>query len=92
MTGAPRRIAPALLTLVLLTVPVATHACSVCMGNANSKAAGALNDAIFLMLGCIALMLGGIGAFVFNLRKRAQAPLSPHAQFSQPATPQENTL
>jgi uncharacterized membrane protein YbaN (DUF454 family) len=61
------------------------------MGNANSKTAGAINDAIFLMLGFVALMLGAIGAFVLNLRKRAQMPPAPHVEAAEFMTTQEGT-
>ena len=73
-----RAITPALGSFVLLVLlPAAASACSACMGNANSKTAGAINGAMFLMLGFIALMLGSVAAFVLNLRKRAQSPAPP---------------
>jgi hypothetical protein len=53
--------------------PAAADACSVCMGDPASKTAGALNNAVFLMLGFITLMLCAIGAFIFNLMRRANA-------------------
>jgi len=63
-------------------LPATTSACSVCMGNPNTKAAGAMNGAIFLMLGFVALMLSVLGAFIYHLVKRANAPLPPHAEVS----------
>ena len=86
-----RAVTPVLWSFVLLAfLPAAASACSACMGNANSKTAGAINDAIFLMLGFVALMLGSIGAFVFNLRKRAKFPVPPHVEVSQMMTAQED--
>jgi hypothetical protein len=41
------------------------------MGDPNSKTAGAINAAIFLMLGFLALMLGSLVAFAFYLSRRA---------------------
>lgn len=76
--------------LFLVVLPGAASACSACMGNANTRIAGAINDAIFLMLGFVALMLTGIGAFVLNLRKRAQAPVPPHVEMATAMTAQEN--
>ena len=79
---------PRLLNLVLssfallLALPGAASACSVCMG-ASSKSGPAINGAIFLMLGFLVLVLGSIGAFIFNLAKRARSPLPPHAELSQ---------
>ena len=49
------------------------------MGNPNSKSAGALNDAIFLLLGCIGLVLGSLAAFAIYLMKRAGAPRPAHS-------------
>ena len=54
-----------------LLLPAQASACSVCMGDPNSKAAGAINGALFLLLGFVGLVLGGVGAFAWNLKKRA---------------------
>lgn len=75
-----------LLLVAIATVPgllpATASACAVCMGNPNTKTAGAMNGAIFLMLGFIALMLGGLGAFIYTLVKRGNAPVPPHAEIS----------
>ena len=55
-------------------------ACTVCMGDPNSAAAGASNSAIFLMLGCIGSMLAASGGFGLYLYKRAHTPLPPHIE------------
>jgi hypothetical protein len=55
-------------------------ACSVCMGDPNSAAAGATNGAIFLMLGFIGTMLTASGGFGFYLYKRAHTPIPPHLE------------
>ena len=41
------------------------------MGDPNSKSAGAINNAIFVMLGCIGFVLGGLASFAIYLMKRA---------------------
>jgi thiosulfate reductase cytochrome b subunit len=64
-------------------LPSAAVACTVCMGDANSKTAGAMNAAIFLLLGFIFGVLGLLVAFGISLMRRAAAPLPPHAEFSQ---------
>jgi len=56
---------------VLTHLPATASACSACMGNPNSKTAGAINNAIFLLLGCIGLVLGSLAAFAIYLMKRA---------------------
>ena len=71
--------APALL-------PATAGACAACMGDVNSRTAPAINDAIFLMLGCIGFMLASLAAFAFYLMKRANAPLPPHAEIVQSMT------
>ena len=55
-------------------------ACSVCMGDPNSAAAGATNSAIFLMLGIIGTMLAASGGFGLYLYKRAHTPIPPHLE------------
>ena len=70
-------------------LPATASACAACMGDVNSKFAPATNDAIFLMLGVIGLMLGTIAGCAFYLFKRAQAPLPPHAEVTQSMTSAE---
>ena len=69
-----RRVFPSAVTVLLATViahlPATATACTACMGDPNSKAAGAINAAIFLMLGFIALMLGSFAAFGWYLSRR----------------------
>lgn len=83
MKRSRRILTPALGSLALLAFwPAVASACSVCMG-ATPKTGEAINGAIFLMLGFIFAILGGVGAFIYNLAKRARSPLPPHAEFSQ---------
>lgn len=89
MKRSRRILSPALGSLAVLALwPAAASACSVCMG-ASPKTGEAINNAIFLMLGFIFAILGGIGAFIYNLAKRARSPLPPHAELSQVMTAQE---
>jgi hypothetical protein len=73
------KLASFILAAAFLVLPNAAHACSICMGDVNSKSAGAMNAAIFLMLGAIGSMLAALGAFAFYLSRRAAAPAPPHA-------------
>ncbi len=68
--------------MAFASLPTAAQACTVCMGDPASKTAGALNNAIFLMLGCIGLMLTCVGAFIFNLVQRSKAPVPPHQELA----------
>lgn len=82
--------APVVVMAALLAhLPATAEACTACMGDANSKTGPAMNAAIFLMLGCIGFMLASLSAFAFYLMKRANAPLPPHAEFSNMIHPQE---
>ena len=56
--------------LVCIHLPTVAQACTACMGDPNSKTAGAINAAIFLMLGFVALMLGSLAAFGWYLFRR----------------------
>ncbi|MEI8340755.1 MAG: hypothetical protein WCH43_04355 [Verrucomicrobiota bacterium] len=53
-----------------LTVPA--QACPLCMGGADTPIAPAMNGAIFLMLGLVAMMLTSAGGFIFYLSRRAR--------------------
>ncbi len=65
------------LTFALLANPLSASACAVCMGDPNSKAAGALNASIFLMLGMIGGVLALLCAFGVTLARRANTPMPP---------------
>ncbi len=67
---------------VLTALPSTAAACAACMGDVNSKSAGAINNAVFLLLGFLAVALGMVVAFAISLMRRAAAPLPPHAEFS----------
>ena len=68
------------LALCILSLPTAAHACTACMGDVNSKTAGAMNAAIFLMIGVIGTMLASLGAFAFYLSRRAASPAPPYTE------------
>lgn len=65
---------------VTLSLPSTAHACAACMGDVNSKTAGAMNGAIFLMIGFIGTMLASFGAFAFYLSRRAGASAPPYTE------------
>jgi hypothetical protein len=84
------QIACSLVTAVLFCVPTAANACSACMGDVNSKTAGAINAAMFLMIGFIGAMLASLGAFAFYLSRRAAAPAAPHAELGRSMSDSED--
>lgn len=61
--------------------PVTANACTVCMGGDDSKVGGAINAAIFLLLGCIGGVLGLLVAFAISLMRRSNASLPPEVDF-----------
>lgn len=71
------------IAFALTQFPVTASACTACMGDPTSKVAGAMNSAIFLMLGCIGAMLASLGGFALYLMKRAGAPLPPHLELTE---------
>ena len=73
----------AAVTAAALIAPVAAQSCSTCMGDPNSNEAGAINAAIFLMLGFIGSVLGLLVAFGYSLYRRAQMPIPPHVQLAE---------
>jgi hypothetical protein len=75
-----RRLPGFVMAAAVSFMPATVRACSVCMGDANSNAAGAANGAIFLMLGVIGAMLAATAGFGFYIYKRANTPLPPHLQ------------
>ena len=66
----PRFFALAL-AAVLAQLPATAAACTACMGDPNTKAAGAMNAAIFLLLGFIGGVLGLLVAFGISIIKRS---------------------
>ncbi len=65
-----------------LLCPRVVSACSVCMGDPNTREAGAMNAAIFLMLGFIFSVLALLVAFGIYLYRRSLAPVPPHIQIA----------
>ena len=55
-------------------------ACATCMGDKNSPATAHMAIAIWVMIAAIMSVLGGIGAFSFQLWRHATTPLETHEQ------------
>ncbi len=66
-----------------VNAPVTVHACAVCMGGPDSPEGGAMNAAIFLMLGCIGGVLAMLSAFAIYLYRRSQTPIPAHVQLAE---------
>jgi Na+-driven multidrug efflux pump len=55
-------------------------ACSQCFGAADSKSTEHMAVAIWVLMGVIMSVMGGVGAFSFHLWKHAHTPLEPHQE------------
>lgn len=75
--------AAAAATAVLL-MPTSSFACGVCMGQTDgSQIGGALNGAIFVMLGFLGLMLAGISGVAISLWRRSKNPIPSHIELAE---------
>ena len=72
-----------LVTVLFLGTPInQILACSQCFGAPDSKSTEHMAIAIWVMLGVIMSVMGGVGAFSFHLWKHAHTPLEPHQQLT----------
>ena len=69
-----------LLAIILASPTGQALACATCMGAKDSKATAHLAAAIWVMVGAIASVLGGVSAFGVHLWRHAGIPLEPHQQ------------
>lgn len=58
-------------------------ACAVCFGARDGKTTEHMAIAIWVMLGAIMSVLGGVGAFSFHLWRHSNLPLEPHQELTQ---------
>jgi len=57
-------------------------ACSVCFGARDAKSTEHVAVAIWVLMGIVMSVMGGVGAFSFHLWKHANTPLEPHQQLT----------
>lgn len=69
-----------LLVLALASPTGQALACATCMGAKDSKSTAHMAIAIWVMLGAVMSVLGGVGAFGVHLWRHATIPLEPHEQ------------
>ena len=69
-----------LLAFVLASPAGQALACATCMGAKDSKSTAHLAIAIWVMIGAITTVLGGVSAFGVHLWRHASIPLEPHEQ------------
>lgn len=57
-------------------------ACSVCYGAKDGKTTAHMAVAIWVLMGVVMSVMGGVGAFSFHLWRHANTPLEPHQQLT----------
>lgn len=58
-------------------------ACAVCFGAKDAKTTEHMAVAIWVMLGAIMSVLGGVGAFSFQIWRHSNLPLEPHQELTE---------
>ena len=65
------------IVLAFVAFSPSLHACAACFGKSDSDLAKGMNMGIFVLLGVIIAVLGGIASFFIYLARRAGAPHPP---------------
>jgi hypothetical protein len=59
------------------------QACSVCYGARDGKTAEHMAVAVWVLMGVVMSVMGGVGAFSFHLWRHANTPLEPHQELTE---------
>ena len=59
-----------------------TLACAVCYGARDGKTNEHMAVAIWVLLGVVMSVMGGVGAFSFHIWRHANTPLEPHQELT----------
>jgi hypothetical protein len=70
----------ALLALFLAAPGARLFACATCMGAKDAASTAHMAVAIWVMIGAVMSVLGGVSAFGIHLWRHANIPLEPHEQ------------
>lgn len=57
-------------------------ACSVCFGARDAKSTEHMAVAIWVLMGVVMSVLGGVGAFSLHLYRHSNMPLEPHQELT----------
>ena len=73
--------------LVLIVFLLATSvgqalACSSCFGAPDAKSSEHMAIAIWVLMGVVMSVMGGVGAFSWHLYRHANMPLEPHQELT----------
>jgi putative Mn2+ efflux pump MntP len=84
-TASDHHVKTKLLMAVVLSLGSQTGqalACSVCYGARDGKTSEHMAVAIWVLLGVVMSVMGGVGAFSFHLWRHANMPLEPHQELT----------
>jgi putative Mn2+ efflux pump MntP len=73
----------ATLAVLLTSQAGQAFACSVCFGVPQSKSTQSIAMAIWFMIGAVMSVLGGVGAFGYQIWRRSHMPLEPHLELTE---------
>jgi putative Mn2+ efflux pump MntP len=73
----------ALILIALSSQMGQAMACAVCFGARGSQTSEHMAIAIWILLGAVMSVLGGVGAFSFHLWRHARMPLEPHQELTE---------
>ena len=68
--------------LLLATSAGDALACSFCYGAPDAKSTEHMAVAIWVLMGIVMSVMGGVGAFSWHLYRHANTPLEPHQQLT----------
>jgi putative Mn2+ efflux pump MntP len=68
--------------LFLATSAGQALACAACYGARDGKTTEHMAVAIWVLMGVVMTVMGGVGAFSFHLWRHANMPLEPHQQLT----------
>ena len=58
-------------------------ACAVCFGAKDAKSTVHMAMAIWVLMGVVMSVMGGVGAFSFHIWRHANTPLEPHQELTE---------
>jgi hypothetical protein len=71
------------LGVLLLTLAERAGACAVCYGAPDSDSGRHMAVAVWVLMGVVMSVIGGVGAFSFHLWRHANTPLEPHQELTE---------
>jgi hypothetical protein len=77
------RLGLSILSLSILLAAPQAMACPFCYGAKDGKSTEHMAVAIWFLFGAVMAVLGGIGAFSYQIYRHSRTPLEPHQQLTE---------